>query len=78
MTTTRNSVGPNYDWAGRMEKPMRHQFPPVEWTPEQQKDLERAMKPEGLNPAIHCGISRGIANPATKIPLDNQNDSAVE
>lgn len=33
---------------------------------------------EGMNPSIHCGVSKGIANPATKIPLDNQNTSAVE
>jgi hypothetical protein len=34
-------------------------------------------KPEGLNPPIHCQLSRGIANPVEK-PLDFKPESAVE
>jgi hypothetical protein len=32
---------------------------------------------EGLNPPIHCALSRGIANPIEK-PLDKEGDGEVE
>ena len=51
--------------------------PVQQWTDEDQKKLERAMNPEGLNPSIHCGLSVGIANPVEN-SLDNAVDSAVE
>ena len=52
--------------------------PVQQWTDEDQKKLERAMNPEGLNPSIHCSLARGIANPQeSKIPLDNAVDSAI-
>lgn len=32
---------------------------------------------EGLNPPIHCGFSKGIANPVEKT-LDSETETAVE
>ena len=57
---------------------MRHQFPSIEWTPEQQKDLELAMKPEGLNPSIHCSLTRGIAHPQEPQDLEKSLDKAID
>jgi hypothetical protein len=47
-------------------------------TPEKRERLQRLASgnPEGLNPSIHCSLTRGIAAP--KNPLDFNPESAVE